>query len=66
MEKSHSVDLRQLTEVPSISEDVGPRRLWWAYHIVKRDEGARLRRVMELQPEGRRLVRRPKREGGIA
>ena len=60
-DKIRNERIRGTIKVTEISKKIQERRLQWYGHVMRREENYVGRRVMELEPEGRRGRGRPKR-----
>jgi len=59
--KLHNEELNNLYSSPNIVRVIKSRRIRWAGHVARRGEGRGVHRVLVGKPEGRRLLRRPRR-----
>ena len=59
-DKITNEEVRRRCGVENIEHRLRKMRLRWFGHVKRRDENSMLRRVMELELEGRRPVGRPK------
>jgi len=59
--KLHNEELRDLCSLPNIVRVVKSRRMRWAGHAVRMDEGRGVHRVLVGKPEGKRSLGRPRR-----
>ena len=58
--RRHNNELRQLSELPLITNIIRSRRLQWAGHVARMEEGRMAKAVMLGKPEGRRPPGRPR------
>ncbi|XP_054277909.1 uncharacterized protein LOC128996544 [Macrosteles quadrilineatus] len=56
----HNRELRELYRDPDIVAEVRSRRLRWAGHVLRKEEGSLVRNALNNNPEGRRPPGRPK------
>jgi hypothetical protein len=65
--KLHSGELHNLYSSPDIIRQIKSRRMRWAGHVARREEGRNVYRVLVGIPEGKRPLVRPRRrcEDGI-
>lgn len=56
----HNLELREVYKDPDVSAEVRSRRIRWAGHIMRREEGSLMKAVWRNTPEGRRPVGRPR------
>ena len=61
MDKIRNERIRGTTKVAEISKKVQERRLQWYGHVMRQEEDCVVRRVMDMEVEGRRRRGRPKR-----
>ena len=59
--KLHSEELSDLYSLPNIVRVVKSRRMRWTGHVARMGEGRVVHRVLVGKPEGKRLLRRPRR-----
>jgi len=59
--KQHNEELNDLYSLPSIVRVVKSRRMRWAGHVARMEEGRGVHRVLVGKPEGKRSLRRPRR-----
>ena len=59
--KLHNEELNDLYSSPSIVRVIKSRRLRWAGHVARMEEGRGVRKVLVGKPEGKRPLRRPRR-----
>ena len=59
--KLHNEELNDLYSSPSIVRVVKSRRIKWAGHVARMEEGRGVHRVLVGKPEGKRPLRRPRR-----
>ena len=59
--KLHNEELRDLCSLSNIVRVVKSRRMRWAGHAVRMDEGRGVHRVLVGKPEGKRSLGRPRR-----
>ena len=57
----HNEELNDLYSSPSIVRVIKSRRIRWAGHVTRVDEGRGVYRVLVREPEGKRPLGRPKR-----
>jgi hypothetical protein len=57
--KLHSVELHNLYSSPNIVRVIKARRLRWAGHVARMEEGRGVYRVLVGRPEGKRPLGRP-------
>jgi hypothetical protein len=60
-EKIHNVELHSLYSSPSIVRVIKSRRMRWAGHVSRMEEGRGVYRVLVGRPEGKRSLGRPRR-----
>jgi hypothetical protein len=60
--KQVNEELSDLYSLPSIVRVVKLRRMRWAEHVVRMEEGRGVYRVLVGKPEGKRLLGRPRRK----
>jgi hypothetical protein len=65
--KLHNGELHNLYSSPDIIRQMKSRRMRWAGHVARMEEGRKVYRVLVGKPEGKRLLERPRRrwEDGI-
>jgi hypothetical protein len=65
--KLHSGELHNLYSSPDIIRQIKSRRMRWAGHVARMEEGRKVYRVLVGKPEGKRSLERPRRrwEDGI-
>ena len=54
-------ELNDLYSSPNIVRVIKSRRMSWAGHVPRMEEGRRVRKVLEGKPEGKRPLGRPRR-----
>jgi hypothetical protein len=59
--KLHNDELHSLYSSPNIFMVIKPRRMRWAGHVARMDEGKGIYRVLVGRPEGKRPLGRPRR-----
>ena len=59
--KLHNEELSDLYSLPNILRVVKSRRMRWAGHVARMEEGRGVYRVLVGKPEGKRPLRRPRR-----
>ena len=59
--KLHNEELSDLYSLPNIVRVVKWRRMRWAGHVARMEEGRGVHRVLVGKPEGKRLLGRPRR-----
>ena len=59
--KIHNEELNDLYSSPSIVRMIKSRRIRWAGHVARIEEGRGVYKVLVGKPEGRRLLGRPRR-----
>jgi hypothetical protein len=59
--KLHNGELRNLYSSPDIIRQIKSRRMRWAGHVARMEEGRNVYRVLVGKPEGRRPLGRPRR-----
>jgi hypothetical protein len=59
--KLHNEELRDLYLSPSIIRIIKSRRMRWAGHVARNGEKRNAYRLLVVQPEGKRPLRRPRR-----
>jgi len=59
--KLHSEELRDLYSLPNIVRVVKLKRMRWAGHVARMEEGRGMHRVLVGKPEGKRPLGRPRR-----
>jgi hypothetical protein len=59
--KLHNVELRDLYSSPNIVQILKSRRIRWAWHVARMEEGRGVYRVLVGKPEGKRPLGRPRR-----
>ena len=59
--KLHNEELRDLYSLPNIVQVVKSRRMRWAGHLARMGAERGVHRVLVRKPEGKRLLRRPRR-----
>jgi hypothetical protein len=60
--KLHKEKLRDFYSLPNIVRVVKSRRMRWAGHVARMEEGRGVHRVLVGKPEGKRPVGRPRRK----
>jgi hypothetical protein len=63
--KLHNCELHGLYSSPNILRAVKSRRMRWAGHFERMEEGRSVYRVLIGRPEGKRQLERPRRRGRI-
>ena len=58
--RRHNAELRNLTELPWLSDVMRAQRVRWAGHVARKGENSLTAVAMRGQPEGRRPVGRPR------
>ena len=58
--KLHNVELNDLYSSPNIVRVIKSRRLRWAGHVARMEEGRGVHKVLVWKPEGKRPLRRPR------
>ena len=61
MTLTYNEELSDLYSLPNIVRVVKSRRMRWAGHVARMEEGRGVHRVLVGKPEGKRLLRRPRR-----
>ena len=61
LRKLHNEDLNDLYSSPNIVRVIKSRRLRWAGHVTRMEEGRGVHKVLVGKPEGKRPVGRPRR-----
>jgi hypothetical protein len=59
--KLHSGELHNVYLSPDIIRQIKSRRMRWAGHVARMEEGRNMYRVLVGKPEGKRLLERPRR-----
>ena len=59
--KLHNEELSDLYSLPNILRVVKSRRMRWAGHVARMEEGRDVHRVLVGKPEGKRPLGRPRR-----
>jgi hypothetical protein len=59
--KLHNEELNDLYPLPNIVRVVKSRRMRWAGHVARTGEDSVVHRLLVRKPEGKRLMRRPRR-----
>jgi len=59
--KLHNEELRDLYSLPNIVRVLKSRRMRWAGHVARIEEGRGVHRVLVGKPEGKRPLVRPRR-----
>jgi hypothetical protein len=59
--KLHSGKLHNLYSSPDIIRQTKSRRMWWAGHVARMEEGRNVYRVLVGKPEGKRPLEIPRR-----
>ena len=59
--KLHKEELSELYSLPNIVRVVKWRRMRWAGHVARMEEGRGMHRVLVGKPEGKRSLGRPRR-----
>ena len=59
--KLHNEELRDLYSLPNIVRVIKSRRMRWAGHVARMEEGRGVHRVLVGKPEGKRPLGRPRR-----
>jgi hypothetical protein len=57
----HSEELHSLYSSPNIVRMIKSRRMRWAGHVARKEEGRGVYRVLVGRPEGKRPLGRPRR-----
>jgi hypothetical protein len=57
----HNDELHDLYSSPNIVRMIKSRRMRWAAHVARMEEGRGFHRVLVGRPEGKRPLRRPRR-----
>jgi hypothetical protein len=60
VEKLHNEDLHDLCSSPSIIRMIKSRRMRWAGHVARMGAKRTPYRLLMAEPEGKRLLRKPK------
>jgi hypothetical protein len=60
--KLHNEELHNLYSSPSIVRMIKSRRMKWARHVARMGENKNAYKVLVGKPEGKRLLRRPRRK----
>ena len=63
--KLHNEELSDLYSLPNIVRVVKSRRMRWAGHVARMEEGRVMHRVLVGKPEGKRSLGRPNVDGRI-
>ncbi|PSN31574.1 hypothetical protein C0J52_20807 [Blattella germanica] len=58
--KLHNTELKDLYGKPDIIRKIKSHRLRWAGHVAQMGDERLVRRILEVKPEGKRLVGRPR------
>jgi hypothetical protein len=58
--KLHSGELHNLYSSPDIIRQIKSRRMKWAGHVARTEEGRNVYRVLMGKPEGKRPLERPR------
>jgi hypothetical protein len=61
LKKLHNEELNNLHSSPNIVRVIKSRRMRWAGHVARMEEGRGVYRVLVGKPEGRRPLGRPRR-----
>ena len=61
MEKLHNEEINDLYSSPNIVRVTKSRRMRWAGHVARMEEGRGVQKVLVGKPEGKRPLGRPKR-----
>ena len=59
--KLHNEELSDLCSLPNILRVVKSRRMRWAWHVARMGEESGVHRVLVGNPDGKRLLGRPRR-----
>ena len=59
--KLHNEELNDLYTSPNIVRVIKPRRMRWAEHVERMEEGRGVHKVLVRKPEGKRQLGRPRR-----
>jgi hypothetical protein len=59
--KLHNDELHSLYSSPDIVRVIKSRRMRWAGHVARMEEGREIYRILVGRPEGKRLLGRPRR-----
>ena len=60
--KLHNAELHALYSSPNIIRSLKSRRLRWAGHVARMEQSRNAYRVLVRKPEGKRPLRRPRRQ----
>ena len=60
--KLHNAELHALYSSPNLIRNLNSRRLSWAGHVARMEQFRNAYRVLVGRPEGKRLLRRPRRK----
>ena len=58
--KLHNEELNDLYSSPNIVRVIKSRRMRWAWHVVRMEEGRGVHKVLVGKPEGKRPLERPR------
>ena len=56
----HNAELRELSQLPPITNFIRSQRLRWAGHVARKDDNDIIKRVAQGRPEGHRPPGRPR------
>jgi hypothetical protein len=59
--KLHSEELHNLYSSPNVIRQIKPRRIRWAEHVARMEEGRKMYKFLMRKPEGKRPLGRPSR-----
>ena len=59
----HNEELHSLYRSPSIVRVIKSRRLRWAWHVARMEEGRSTFKILTGKPTGKRPLGRPRRDG---
>ena len=62
--KLHNEELNYMYSSPNIVGVIKSRRMRWARHVARMEEGRGVQKVLVGKPEGKRLLGRPRRRWG--